>query len=346
MKDFMASGSFSRGRDSISANASMVFVGNINQSVDTLVKTSHLFAPFPEAMIDTAFFDRFHCYIPGWEIPKMRPEFFTNQYGFIVDYMAEFFREMRKTTYADAIDRFFSLGNNLNQRDTIGVRKTVSGLLKLLYPHGEFDKEAVERCLRYALEGRRRVKEQLKKLGGMEFYDVHFSYIDKESREEKFCRSTGTRRKFPDPRRPTQPRHPPHGRRRLKWTPRTVPSGIAGHSRKRKAVHIGRGHQLHGQGTDQGRLRLFQGARSPCKRFRQAVGARLSPAHCRTAQYRPHRLDDTPLPGGFLFRPPRTARAGQHGHPRQHESRRQYRPRQQTLQRAFRLHLMLEQSAS
>lgn len=186
MKDFMASGSFSRGRDSISANASMVFVGNINQSVDTLVKTSHLFAPFPEAMIDTAFFDRFHCYIPGWEIPKMRPEFFTNQYGFIVDYMAEFFREMRKTTYADAIDRFFSLGNNLNQRDIIGVRKTVSGLLKLLYPHGEFDKEAVERCLRYALEGRRRVKEQLKKLGGMEFYDVHFSYIDKESREEKF----------------------------------------------------------------------------------------------------------------------------------------------------------------
>lgn len=186
MKDFMASGSFSRGRDSISANASMVFVGNINQSVDTLVKTSHLFAPFPEAMIDTAFFDRFHCYIPGWEIPKMRPEFFTNQYGFIVDYMAEFFRQMRKTTYADAIDRFFSLGNNLNQRDTIGVRKTVSGLLKLLYPHGDFDKEAVERCLRYALEGRRRVKEQLKKLGGMEFYDVHFSYIDKESREEKF----------------------------------------------------------------------------------------------------------------------------------------------------------------
>ncbi len=90
MKDFMASGSFSRGRDSISANASMVFVGNINQSVDTLVKTSHLFAPFPDVMIDTAFFDRMHCYIPGWEIPKMRPEFFTNQYGLIVDYMAEF----------------------------------------------------------------------------------------------------------------------------------------------------------------------------------------------------------------------------------------------------------------
>lgn len=186
MKDYMASGSFSRGRDAISANASMVFVGNINQSVDMLVKTSHLFAPFPESMIDTAFFDRMHCYTPGWEIPKMRPEFLTNQYGLIVDYLAEYFREMRKTTYADAIDKFFRLGNNLNQRDTIAVRKTVSGLLKLLYPHGEYTKEAVEKSLRYALECRRRVKEQLKKLGGMEFYDVHFSYIDVETREEKF----------------------------------------------------------------------------------------------------------------------------------------------------------------
>lgn len=186
MKDYMASGSFSRGRDSINASASMVFVGNINQSVDTLVKTSHLLAPFPETMIDSAFFDRFHSYIPGWEIPKMRPEYFTNQYGLIVDYLAEFLREMRKRTFADAIDKFFKLGNNLNQRDTIAVRRTVSGLLKLLYPHGEFDKEAVRQCLEYALEVRRRVKEQLKKIGGMEFYDVHFSYIDNESFEERF----------------------------------------------------------------------------------------------------------------------------------------------------------------
>ena len=186
MKDFMASGSFSRGRDLISANASMVFVGNINQSVDSLVKTSHLFAPFPEEIIDAAFFDRMHCYLPGWEIPKMRPEYFTNQYGFIVDYLAEFLREMRKRTFADAIDKYFKLGNNLNQRDVIGVRRTVSGLLKLIYPHGDYDKDAVERCLKYALEGRRRVKEQLKKIGGMEFYDVHFSYIDNETREEKF----------------------------------------------------------------------------------------------------------------------------------------------------------------
>lgn len=186
MKDYMASGSFSRGKESINANASMVFVGNINQSVDTLVKTSHLLVPFPEPMIDTAFFDRFHSYIPGWEIPKMRPEYFTNQFGLIVDYLAEFLREMRKWNFSDSIDKYFRLGNNLNQRDTIAVRRTVSGLLKLLYPHGEFDKEAVEECVKYALETRRRVKEQLKKIGGMEFYDVHFSYIDNENYEEHF----------------------------------------------------------------------------------------------------------------------------------------------------------------
>ncbi|PTB94434.1 ATP-dependent Lon protease, partial [Marinobacter sp. Z-F4-2] len=186
MKDYMASGSFARGREQMEANASMVFVGNINQSVESLVKTSHLLAPFPEQMIDSAFFDRFHAYIPGWEIPKMRPEFFTNRYGLIVDYLAEFYREMRKRSFADALDKYFKLGGDLNQRDTIAVRKTVSGLLKLLYPHGEFDKEAVRQCLEYALEVRRRVKEQLKKIGGMEFYDVHFSYIDNEDLEEHF----------------------------------------------------------------------------------------------------------------------------------------------------------------
>ena len=186
MKDYMASGSFARGRDSVSAYASMVFVGNINQSVDTLVKTSHLFAPFPAAMIDSAFFDRFHAYVPGWEIPKMRPEFFTNQYGLIVDYLAEWLREMRKRNFGDAINKYFRLGRDLNQRDTIAVRHTVSGLLKLLYPHEGYDKEAVRRCLEYALETRRRVKEQLKKIGGMEFFDVHFSYIDTATLEEKF----------------------------------------------------------------------------------------------------------------------------------------------------------------
>ena len=186
MKDFMASGSFSRGREAISADASLVFVGNINQPVETLVKTSHLFAPFPEAMIDSAFFDRMHCYLPGWEIPKMRPEFITDGYGFIVDYLAEFLREMRKRNFSDAINKYFKIGNNLNQRDTIAVKRTVSGLLKLVYPHGEYHRASVEECLQYALESRRRVKEQLKKIGGMEFYDVHFSYIDNETLSESF----------------------------------------------------------------------------------------------------------------------------------------------------------------
>src|SRR5438477_4755681 len=186
MKDYMASGSFARGRDAINAYASMVFVGNINQPVDTLVKTSHLFAPFPETMIDSAFFDRFHAYVPGWEIPKMRPEFFTNQYGLLVDYLAEWVGETRKSNFGDAINKDFKLGRDLNQRDTIAVKHTVSGLLKLLYPNEEYDKEAVRRCLEYALEARRRVKEQLKKIGGMEFFDVHFSYIDAETMEEKF----------------------------------------------------------------------------------------------------------------------------------------------------------------
>jgi ATP-dependent Lon protease len=187
MKDYMASGSFARGKEEKNASASMVFVGNINHSVDTLIKTSHLFAPFPEEMAnDSAFFDRMHYYLPGWEIPKMRPDLITEKYGFIVDYIAEFFREMRKRTFSDAIDRYFKLGNNLNQRDTNAIRKTVSGMLKLLYPHGEFTKEEVSEVLEYALEGRRRVKEQLKKIGGMEFYDVMFSYIDKETLEEHY----------------------------------------------------------------------------------------------------------------------------------------------------------------
>jgi len=184
MKDYMASGSFARGKDAIQANASMVFVGNINQSVDYLLKTSHLFEPFPTAMIDSAFFDRMHCYIPGWEIPKMRPEFFTDNYGFISDYLAEFLREMRKVPETDAFDKYFRLGRCLNQRDTIAVRKMVSGLTKLIYPDEKYTEEEIEEVLKYAIEGRRRVKEQLKKIGGMEFYDVQFSYIRNSNMEE------------------------------------------------------------------------------------------------------------------------------------------------------------------
>ncbi|URZ01936.1 protease Lon-related BREX system protein BrxL [Clostridium felsineum] len=187
MKDYMASGSFARGKEEKAASASMVFVGNINQSVDVLLKTSHLFEPFPEAMAyDSAFFDRIHFYLPGWEIPKMRPELITGSFGFITDYLSEYLRDMRKTTFGDVIDKYFKFGNNLNQRDVIAVRKTVSGLVKLIYPHGEYEKEDIEEILRYALVGRRRVKEQLKKIGGMEFYDVHFSYIDNETMNEEF----------------------------------------------------------------------------------------------------------------------------------------------------------------
>ncbi len=186
MKDYMASGSFARGKDAIQANASMVFVGNINQSVDSLIKTSHLFEPFPEAMIDSAFFDRMHIYIPGWEIPKMHPEFFTDNYGFVSDYLAEVLREMRKIPYTDAFDKHFKLGGCLNQRDVIAVRKVVSGLVKLIYPDGIYSEKDIEEILKYALEGRRRVKEQLKKIGGMEFYDVQFSYIRLSDMEEVF----------------------------------------------------------------------------------------------------------------------------------------------------------------
>ena len=187
MKDYMASGSFARGKEEKAATASMVFVGNINQSVDVLLKTSSLFDPFPPEMgTDTAFLDRMHCYLPGWEIPKFRPEHFTDDYGFITDYLSEFIREFRKEQYGDALDHYFRLGKNLNQRDTIAVRRMVDGYLKLIYPDGTFEKKDIEEILCLALEMRRRVKEQLKKLGGMEFYDVNFSYIDNETFEERY----------------------------------------------------------------------------------------------------------------------------------------------------------------
>ena len=187
MKDYMASGSFARGKEEKAASASMVFVGNINQSVDVLLKTSHLFEPFPVAMAyDTAFLDRMHCYVPGWEIPKYRPDFFTDEYAFITDYLSEFMKEMRKEQFGDACDKFFKFGSNLNQRDVIAVRKMISGFTKLLYPDGVYNKEDMTEIMTISLELRRRVKEQLKKIGGMEFYDVNFSYIDNETFEEHF----------------------------------------------------------------------------------------------------------------------------------------------------------------
>ena len=187
MKDYMASGSFSRGKTEKTASASMVFVGNINQSVESILKTSNLFEPFPPEMgRDSAFFDRMHCYNPGWEIPKYSPSDFTNEYGFITDFLSEFLREMRKYNFSDAYEPYFKLGIDLNQRDTTAVKKMVSGLVKIVYPDGNFDKEDIREILELALESRRRVKEQLKKIGGMEFYAVNFSYLDIDEEQENY----------------------------------------------------------------------------------------------------------------------------------------------------------------
>lgn len=186
LKDYMESGSFSRGTEELTAQASMVYVGNIDLDVEGLLKSSHLFKPFPDEMQDLALIDRFHYYLPGWEVPKMQSEFFGDQFGFIVDYFAEFAREMRKESYGDIIDRQFAFGDHLNQRDEKAVRKTVSGLMKLLHPHGDYAKEDLREYLEFAMEGRRRVKEQLKRIGGMEYRSVEFSYIDLDTKQETY----------------------------------------------------------------------------------------------------------------------------------------------------------------
>ena len=324
MKDYMASGSFARGRDSINAYASMVFVGNINQPVDTLVKTSHLFAPFPEVMIDSAFFDRFHAYVPGWEVPKMRPEFLTNQYGLIVDYLAEWLREMRKRNFGDAMNKYFRLGRDLNQRDTIAVKHTVSGLLKLLYPNEEYTKDAVRRCLEYALEARRRVKEQLKKIGGMEFFDVHFCYIDQETMEEKFISvpEQGGGSLIPDgPLSPGVMHTVATGRR----ASGPVPAGDPGDVGQRLAEDLGARLERRFQGGGQGRFRLLQGERQPDQRLDQGGRPRLPPALRRTAQ---HGADDGPDALGIrrtVLGRPRQAAPAATRRPGQHEPGRQHR---------------------
>ncbi len=186
LKDYMESGSFSRGREELVAEASMVFNGNINQPVDVLVRAGTLFQPLPEDMQDMALIDRLHFYLPGWEMPKMRNEFFTDHYGFVIDYLAEALRELRRQNYTDAFDRYFSLGSDLNTRDARAVRRTVSGLVKLLHPGGDASREEVQEYLELALEGRRRVKEQLKKMGAFEYYQTSFSYVDTQAMQEHF----------------------------------------------------------------------------------------------------------------------------------------------------------------
>lgn len=180
----MASGSFARGRDMINADASMVFVGNINDSVQNLLKVAHLFEPFPpEFNNDSAFFDRIHYYLPGWEIPKMRSELLTEKYGLITDCLAELTREMRKKDCTHLLDAYFRLNNKFNKRDEIAVRKTMSGLIKLIFPDENVTEDEMRRLLEYAIEGRRRVKEQLKLMAGVEFADVALGYVDEYGSE-------------------------------------------------------------------------------------------------------------------------------------------------------------------
>ncbi len=187
LKTYCESGTFARGRETQSGIASIALFGNTNQPVETMVRTSHLFAPLPDVIReDMAFIDRLHFYLPGWEIPKMRNEFFTDHYGLVVDYLAEALHDLRRMNYADRLNHAFSLGHHLNARDAKAVRKTVSGLLKLLHPSGESSREELAEVLEFALEGRRRVKEQLKKMGSFEYHQTSFSYIDNETREERY----------------------------------------------------------------------------------------------------------------------------------------------------------------
>src|SRR6516165_4807698 len=187
LKTYCESGTFARGKDALSGMASLALFGNTNQPVEVMVRSSHLFAPLPDVIReDMAFLDRIHFYIPGWEIPKMRVEFFTAHYGFVVDYLAEALRELRKHNFPEVIDRHYSLGAHLNARDVKATRKTFSGLVKIVFPHGEYTKDELAEVLSIALEGRRRVKEQLKKMGSFEYHQTSFSFIDSESREERF----------------------------------------------------------------------------------------------------------------------------------------------------------------
>lgn len=187
LKTYCESGTFARGKDALSGMASIALFGNTNQPVEVMVRSSHLFLPMPDVIReDMAFLDRIHFYIPGWEIPKMRVEFFTDHYGFVVDYLAEALRELRKHNFTEIIDRHFSLGSHLNARDVKAVRKSVAGLVKLIHPHGEITKNELGELLELALEGRRRVKEQLKKMGSFEYHQTSFSFIDNETRAERF----------------------------------------------------------------------------------------------------------------------------------------------------------------
>src|SRR5581483_6381494 len=184
-KDYMEMGSFSRGsaKGTVQAEASFVFNGNLEGDVETIARTSHLFLPFPDAVRnDMAFHDRWHGYLPGWEMPKLQPGYFGSHMGFIADYIAEIFHnELRPKSYADAYDRYFHLGSHIEERDRKAIAKTVSGLVKLLHPDGECSRTEVEEYLTFAIEMRRRIKEQLRRMGGLEYARVNLSYIAKDT---------------------------------------------------------------------------------------------------------------------------------------------------------------------
>ena len=187
MKTYCESGQFQRGQEAMAGYASIAMFGNTQQPVDVMVQTGHLFAPMPDVIRDDmAFIDRLHFYLPGWEVPKMHNEHFTDGYGFVVDYLAEALRDLRKHNYTEIVDHHFAMGAHLNARDRKAVRRTVSGLVKILHPHGEVSKPDLEEILKFAIEGRRRVKEQLKKMGSFEYYQTSFSYQDNETGEESF----------------------------------------------------------------------------------------------------------------------------------------------------------------
>lgn len=185
MKNYMANGSFARGADSISSDASIAFEGNTFRSVSDMMRTTNLFEPFPEAFNnDSAFFDRIHAYLPGWETPKLRAKLFTKDYGLITDCFSEFCHGMRKFDFTNGFGDYFALNKNYNTRDDTAVRRTFSGLAKLIYPDEQMSKEEVRELLEYAIECRRRVKEQLRKMNPAEFSDIAMGYIDLDTNEE------------------------------------------------------------------------------------------------------------------------------------------------------------------
>ncbi|MCS3445945.1 MULTISPECIES: protease Lon-related BREX system protein BrxL [Bradyrhizobium] len=187
MKTYCESGSFQRGQEAASGEAGIALFGNTQQPIDVMVQTGHLFEPMPEVIRDDmAFIDRLHFYLPGWEVPKMRNDLFTDHYGFVVDYLAEALRELRRHNFTEICDRHFTMGSHLITRDRKAVKKTVSGLMKIIHPSGEATQDEIAELLEFAMEGRRRVKEQLKKMGSFEYYHTSFSYTLNDTGEERF----------------------------------------------------------------------------------------------------------------------------------------------------------------